>query len=514
MDGRHSSAKHAYTESEYRDRRSIRPEGAPVWLVPCASLFFAALVLILAGTLFVFYVSSLDTIFPNVCLDGVNVGGRTMTAATALMEQQSAEGYAGCTVTVELPLNESLTVQAEDIGLSGSRREAVTAAYCYGRSDSPLQNALCYIRCWQGHGINILWEGTTGIVDWQLNDLCYAATVELNKKLAAAETVIDEEAITLPKGAGSSRVDGAELAAMIREAFETRTYDTLSYEPSMDSDGTEELDELYERVYVAPTDAVYDKQSDTVSDSVTGVSFDKDEAARRIREAAVGDEVRIPLVYTEPEVDADTLREMLFRDRLSAKSTSLSGSSSARINNITLAAEAMDGTILLPGEEFNYNDCLGERTTAKGYESAGAYANGQHTTAVGGGICQGSSTLYYCALYANLEITERWDHYFAVNYLPMGLDATVSWYSPNFCFVNDRDYPIRIDAWVSDGELTVEIWGTDTDGSYVSITSDGWEDSEYYYAQTYRNVYDADGNLISSEAEAYSRYNKYEKTDE
>lgn len=493
---------------------SVSGSAVPRWLVPCASLFFAALVLILAGAVFVFHVASLDTIFPNVLLDGVNVGGQTVAAATALMEQQGAEGYAGCVVTVELPLNETLTVPAENIGLGGSRQEAVTAAYCYGRSESPLKNALRYARNWQGYGVNILWEGATGIIDWKLNDICYAAAEELNEKLAESETVIDEEAVTLVKGAGVARADGAALATLVREAFEARNYEPIAYELTMAGDGTEELEKLYERVYVAPTNATYDKENDTVSDSVTGVSFDLEAAQTLVKAAAVGDEVRIPLVYTEPEVDADTLREALFRDRLSTKTTSLSGSSSARINNITLAAEAMNGTVLLPGEEFNYNDCLGERTTDKGYQSAGAYANGQHTTAVGGGICQGSSTLYYCALYANLDITERWDHYFAVSYLPMGLDATVSWYSPNFRFVNDRDYPIRVDAWVSNGELTVEIWGTDVDGSYVTITSDGWEDSEYYYAQTYRNVYDADGNLISSTEEAYSRYNKYEKTDE
>jgi hypothetical protein len=133
---------------------------------------------------------------------------------------------------------------------------------------------------------------------------------------------------------------------------------------------------------------------------------------------------------------------------------------------------------------------------------------------VGGGICQDSSTLYYCALYANLNITVRDNHYFVVSYLPWGLDATVSWGGPDFRFVNNRDYPIKIKAWVSDGYLTVEIWGTDVDGSYVQMTSDTWEDDEYYYAQTYRAVYAADGTLISKEKEAYSRYHKYEAGEE
>ena len=174
----------------------------------------------------------------------------------------------------------------------------------------------------------------------------------------------------------------------------------------------------------------------------------------------------------------------------------------------------MNDTVLNPGETFDYNTCLGQRTRERGYQEAGAYSGGKHVNEVGGGICQGSSTLYYCAMYANLEITVRYCHYFVVSYLPWGMDATVSWGGPDFRFVNSRDYPIKIKAWVSDGNLTVQIWGTDVDGSYVRITNDTWEDSEYYYAQTYRTVYAADGTEISSEKEAYSSYHKYEAMEE
>ena len=61
-----------------------------------------------------------------------------------------------------------------------------------------------------------------------------------------------------------------------------------------------------------------------------------------------------------------------------------------------------------------------------GYLAAGAYANGEVVDELGGGICQVSSTLYYCTLLANLQITERNVHYFSVAYLPWGLDATVA----------------------------------------------------------------------------------------
>lgn len=501
---------------ERRTRRRAEPETPPetsrAWLVPVMTILCVLVVLAAACGGFIYYVSALDTIYPNVLLDGVDVGGKSRATALMQMEQEAPEGYAGKSVTVRLPLDDSLTIAAEDIGLGGTRESAVDAAYGYGRNGNVLENALCYAKCLWGHGVDILWEGT-GINASQLSSMANDAAASTNEKLASAGVEITDEAVVLVKGAGTAQADGGEIAALVQNAFLSRSYDAIDYVPRLDGGDRTDLQALYDSIYTEPQNAGYDKETQSVTDSVTGVSFDLAEAKALMDAAAAGDEVAIPLTYTEPDITADAMRENMFRDVLAEKSTSLSGSSSARINNITLAAEAMNGVVLLPGEEFDYNECLGERTSAKGYQSAGAYANGQHTTAIGGGICQGSSTLYYCTLKANLEISERWDHYFAVSYLPMGMDATVSWGGPNFKFINDRDWPIRIDAWVSNGQLTIQLWGTDVDGSYVDLTADGWEDAEFYYAQTYRNVYAADGTLLSSEPEAYSRYHKYEAED-
>lgn len=498
-----------------RRRREAEPDEPPrhgAWFVPVMTLLCVVLVLAAACGGFVYYVSALDTIYPNVRLEGVDVGGKTRTAALLQMEQEAPEGYAGKSVTVTMPLDESLTVAAEQIGLGGTHDSAVSAAYGYGRGGNALENALSYVRCLWGRGVDILWEGR---IDYSaLNVQTDEAAARTNEKLANAGVEIGEDSVTLVKGAGDARADSAELAALIAGAFTSRDWRDYDYEPQLDGGDRTDLQALYDRIYTEPQNASYDKDSQSVLDSVTGVRFDMDEARSLINEAGAGDEVVIPLILTEPDITADAMRENMFRDVLAEKSTSLYGSSSARVNNITLAAEAMNGTILLPGEEFSYNDCLGERTAEKGYQGAGAYSGGKHVTSVGGGICQGSSTLYYCALKANLEITARTAHYFTVSYLPIGMDATVSWGWPEFKFVNSRDWPIRIDAWVSGNELHIQIWGTDVDGSYVDITASGWEDAENYYAQTYRNVYAADGTLLSSEPEAYSSYAKYEASDD
>jgi len=196
-------------------------------------------------------------------------------------------------------------------------------------------------------------------------------------------------------------------------------------------------------------------------------------------------------------------------------------SSDNRINNIGIVAEKLNGLIMMPGDEFSYNETIGERTEEAGFKAAPAYDDGQVVYQLGGGICQGSSTLYCTVLNADLEVLNRRCHDFDPGYLPMGLDATVSWGSPDFKFKNSSDYPIRIVALCDKEEhsLTIEIWGTNLDGSYVEAKS-GWYamyDEEYpevqtgWGAVTYKYHYDKDGNLLEKEFVDNSSYMLHEE---
>lgn len=82
------------------------------------------------------------------------------------------------------------------------------------------------------------------------------------------------------------------------------------------------------------------------------------------------------------------------------------------------------------GDVFSYNDVVGQRTAARGYQAAPAYVQGETVDEIGGGICQTSSTLYLACLRSNLEITERYAHRYVPAYITAGMDATVSWGGP------------------------------------------------------------------------------------
>ena len=174
----------------------------------------------------------------------------------------------------------------------------------------------------------------------------------------------------------------------------------------------------------------------------------------------------------------------------------------------------------MPGEVFSYNETVGQRTREAGFKEAAAYQDGEVVQEIGGGVCQVSSTLYCATVFANMETVEREAHYFLVNYLPPAHDATVSWPSPDFKFRNSRNYPIKIVANADPEELTLtmEIWGTDEDGSYVELTYDRYYFTEDggdviigWHVYGHKNVYDKDGNLIETIEEPDGIYHKHEE---
>lgn len=134
-------------------------------------------------------------------------------------------------------------------------------------------------------------------------------------------------------------------------------------------------------------------------------------------------------------------------------------SNQKRNTNVRLAAEALNGTIVQPGEEFSFNQAVGQRTAEKGYQEAAAYSSGAVVQEIGGGVCQISSTLYRAAFNAGMEITFRRSHTFEPNYVTPGQDAAISWEQPDFRFVNTSSAPIGIRASYADRKATVSIYG-------------------------------------------------------
>lgn len=187
----------------------------------------------------------------------------------------------------------------------------------------------------------------------------------------------------------------------------------------------------------------------------SAIRFDQNELERQIRSG----NVNIKLDFTPPNETLEQLRQRVFSDVLGTYTTNFSTSSYGRKTNIRTAAERINGKVLMPGETFSFNNIVGERTFAAGFAMGHVFVAGEVIDGVGGGICQVSTTLYSAALYADLEIKERYNHQFAIGYAPSGQDATVSWGEIDFQFVNSTNSPIKLILSTQNDKLKVDIMG-------------------------------------------------------
>lgn len=206
----------------------------------------------------------------------------------------------------------------------------------------------------------------------------------------------------------------------------------------------------------------YDPSSDSFvfEGEAVGLAIDREKLAADIQKALTSKDFDAQITASasevQPEVSIATAKE---KYKTIGTFTTNTTSNSKRNTNIRLAAEALNGTIVQPGQELSFNDAVGERTVAKGYQGAAAYNNGEVVEEIGGGVCQVSTTLYNAVLRAGLKISVRRSHTFEPSYVTPGQDATVSWGGPDFKFINNSSAAIGLRASYSNQTVTVSVYG-------------------------------------------------------
>lgn len=484
-------------------------------------LLFSLLLALGAGALYAgSCVSNSDTNLPNVYIKGINVSGLSQEQTVAALNAQGWERDAAVPLAVTLPAGVSFTVDRLESGAVLSAHRMAQAAFAYGHTGSWLNDLRAYLASManpvdRGDAAAELDEG---YIAQQVRGGLDAFNA-LSAEAAGYEVDKENAALVMRKGAGALQLSEEKLTAAVRQAL-LNGETALAYTELENLPSAPDFAAIYQSLAVEPQDAYYIEGTWDVVDEIVGCSFDVGQAAGLWNAAGWLDEVRVPLTITYPEVTGESLRSILFRDLLGSQTTYFPYSVPNRVSNINLAASKLNGIVLNPGDSLSYNTTLGQRTLDAGFLEAGAYSDGEVVEEVGGGICQVSSTLYCAEVMANLETVNRTNHYFRVDYLPIGFDATVSWPNPDFVFRNNRDYPVKIVTYCDTVErfITVEIWGTNVDGTHVELRNDGVYtiyDTEYpgtaigTATTTFRDLYDAEGNLIATTKERYSDYHKH-----
>jgi len=369
----------------------------------------------------------------------------------------------------------------------------------------------------------------------QLSDTVGCTVTDGGYRLAEGEGLY----ITKPQD--GEKLDAAALRAELAQRFESRDLSAAARSVecvfAAHTAAPMDVQALHDEIAGTMAAAICDKSTGKPTQSRVGVQFDVETVQKQLDAAQPGEEFLADAQVQFPPAATEELEQAMFRDVIGTCTTTCAGPWGRR-QNIKLASAAINGRIYNPGEEFWYNATVGQRTEARGFQPAAAYSGGKTVTSIGGGICQVSSTLYYSALMADLQIVLRYAHMFDPGYMPVtGCDATVSWGGPDFAFRNSTNYPIKITTSYNDetNQLTITLLGTKTDDHYVEMTNQFlsyserktvYQESESvapgtteveqyghngYAVQTYRNVYAGDGTLLRSTKEAYSDYDRADK---
>lgn len=200
--------------------------------------------------------------------------------------------------------------------------------------------------------------------------------------------------------------------------------------------------------------------------SVPGQKLDVEATSALVATAAAGEErtVTLPVLQIRPSVATEDAPHLGIIELIGEGRTNFSGSSAARVQNISVGTAQFDGLLIAPGETFSFNEYLGEVTAEKGYEESIIIWGNTTRADVGGGLCQVSSTAFRAAFWAGLPITERTPHAFRVSYYepPVGLDATIYSPSVDLMWQNDTGHYVLVQTEVNraDSTVTFRLYGT------------------------------------------------------
>lgn len=469
-------------------KKSKKAAGGGNIVVICLVILVIA-ALILVGC-FAFGGNDDGLILENVSVAGVNVGGMTKDAAVDAVNAATGETYTRMDMIVQAMGYEAV-ITPEISGAKLNTKKAVEKAYDFGHKGSAAQKAKDQlVASTTGYAVdlsdclNLNADGIRKEIEalaGHFTSLLKQSTYEITGQTPDLSMDSDEEdgkVLVIQVGTPECSMDLDKVYQQVLDAYSDNVF-TVEADYAYIQPDAIDLEAIYDEHYIAPVNATLDEDTYEAVDGSFGYGFDLTQAQTLLADAQPGETVRIAFSRIDPETGTGELEKLLFRDVLGKYTATSSDNNANRNENLRLACEAINGMILYPGDTFSYNHALGERTEEKGYKPGDSYAGGATVETIGGGICQVSSALYYCTLVADLDIVLRDFHGFATEYMPLGMDAVVSWGSLDFRFANSSNYPIKIDAKANGSSVTVQILGTDDKDYYVKMEYDVKHSDEY-----------------------------------
>ena len=456
------------------------------------------LIFILILAFIVLFITIISTIFGvinnqnNKIINGVKINGiadSSMEKAEAISKLNEQLNNSQNNYIEVYHGNYKKTILLSDIAGSFDVEEAVDMAFNLGREGDIIQNNYKTIGVMiKKANINAGFRYDTELLEKKIEEI----SVELPDVATSSTYIRENDKIIIKNSKSGIQIQEEEFKKKIIEVFANGNKVYYLEIPVEKAEKKEiDIEKIHNEIYKKPVNAYYTTNPYKIYKEQEGLDFaiTLNEAEAMLSEDK--EEYEIPLKITKPSITVSDLDQNAFPNKLASFTTYYGTADVNRNANIALACRSISSAVVMPGETFSYNNLIGECSTRTGYKESTIYLNGELSKGIGGGICQVSTTLYNAVLRANLEIVERRNHSLGVTYVPAGQDAMVSIGSSDFKFKNNREYPVRVTAFVGKGSVTCQIYGLKQQTEYdVKLESRVIERTgTKYKVETYKVLY-------------------------
>ena len=476
------------------------------------SIVSLILILIICILLLSFACFTAYNIFNTNIISGVHIKDIDVSGLSTSDAKYKLDNYLKEKLPEEIKLvhgDYEATISVSQINAYFDTKNAVNTAYNVGRQGNIFENNIYVLSNMFGYS-NV--EPAIKLDKAQLTKNLEEISANLPDKVTESSYFIEGSDLIITSGKDGNVVDTDATVNNIKKSLSNFSAIDKPIEIIVKPQSPQEInvEKIHEEIYKEPVDAYYTKEPFTVYPSENGVDFKISmEEAKALVSGEKAEEYTIPLSITAPNITTNMIGTEAFPDLLANYSTRYTGSAN-RTTNLILAANKINGTVLMPGETFSYNKTVGARTIAAGYRDAPIYVSGKVVDGVGGGICQIATTLYNAAVYANLEIVQRTNHQFVPSYAPASRDATVVYGAIDFQFKNNRNYPIKIQCSVSGGIANFQIFGLRQEDDYeveISAYQTGTT-ATAVYSEAYK-ILKKDGAVVNKELLSKDVYKRH-----
>lgn len=367
----------------------------------------------------------------------------------------------------------NITLAPEQIEFKYNVEKALKEAYAIGRSENLIYNNYTLLfTTLLGKNIDIEYYSNEEFLNSFVDDV----NSKLPGLVVEPSYYIEDNKLIIEKGIDGIQIDKEKFKKDILKTIDSRNLEDVSKEnysqtieiPIQKAKASKiDMDKIYSEVHTEPQDAYYELEPYRIYPDVDGIDLQVSlEEAKKIINEEDKQEYQFDLKISKASKTINDLGTEAFPYIISSFTTRYDASNVNRSTNLRIAAEKINGKVLMPGEIFSFNKIVGKRTVEEGYKDAKIYADGGVVDGLAGGICQISSTLYNAVLLADLEIVERRNHSYTTSYVAAGRDATVVWGTTDFQFKNSRSFPIKIEASVKNGIAEFKFHGMQEETEY------------------------------------------------